>query len=153
MRGKTFFRNLTIAIVSILFAASIVMAASTATQHHSRFGSLNILLISWTAAAGGAFTSYETRNINGMVWGVETDPGVSAPTASYDITLKDQYGLDIMGAKLADRASGETQFVQPYNTDQSEYLSMPVHGPLTVAISNNSVTAATGKIMIYYITE
>ena len=134
----------------LLLISTSVMAASSAIQNHYKLGGLHRLEIVWTAHTTGAFTSLTTHQINGLVFGVETDPGTTAPTDNYNITLTDQYDLDIMGGSLTNRDTANTEFMQPYNSVQGSYLSMPVHGALTLAISGNSQNGATGKVIIYY---
>lgn len=142
-------RKLIITLLLALIIPSFAFAASSQTQDHSVLGGVHRLEIEWTAP-DGTYTSFVTRNINGMVFGVETDPGSTAPQDNYDITLTDQYGLDIMGGALDNRDTANTEFIQPYNTVQTSYIEMPVHGSLTLAISGNNVNGATGKVVIYY---
>lgn len=124
--------------------------ASSQTQDHFALGGVHRLEISWTAHTDGSYTSFSTRAINGIIIGVLTDPGSTAPQANYDITLKNSYGLDVMGDALADRSATATEYIQPYNAVQNNYPSMPNHGALTLDISNNNVNGATGKVVIYY---
>lgn len=143
-------KKLILTLLMALIIPAFAFAASSQTQDHSVLGGVHKLEISWTAHTDGSYTSFDTRNINGMVFGVETDPGSTAPAAAYDITLKDSYGLDIMGGVLADRSATATEFVQPYNAAQNTYQSMPVHGSLSLAISNIVTNSGDGKVVIYY---
>jgi len=148
--NKGLIAKLIIAVLLLMLSVSYSMAETT--QDHSQFGSLNFLVVSWTTASEStSITDFITRNINGLVLGVETLPSdASAPTASYDITLTNQYGLDIMGGALANRSATATEYIQPYNATEGGYVSMPVDGALTVAILGNSVTDASGEIIVYY---
>jgi len=139
--------------IILIVAPSIVLAASSATQQHTRFGSLHRLDIAWTAHTDGSFTSFVTRTINGMLYGVETNPGDGGITDNYDITLTDDNGLDVMGGALANRDTLNTEFIQPYNAVQGSYLSMPVHGALTMALSGNSAASVTGEVTLFYFAE
>jgi len=141
-----------ISLLILLFVVPVMLFAadSSVTQELYRIGNLYRLELSWTANATGSVEGISTKQINGTIYGVETDPGTTAPTNSYDITLKDQYGLDIMGGALEDRSAEGTQFIQPYNATQGTYISMPNHGALDFSLSNNVVDSATGKTVIYY---
>jgi len=88
----------------------------------------NVITISWTSATGGAvaadiastyaaaqpdFAAKPTK-IKGFLRKVETDPdGTTAPSADYDITLKDPNGYDIVDGNLADRSDTNTQVIVP----------------------------------------
>ena len=136
----------------LLLINSFAFAASSVTQSHYKHGDMNVLVIEWVADTDGSFTSFTTRTIDGVVGVVETDPGSTAPTAAYDITLKNSGGVDIMGGKLGDRSATATETEIPYNSNESVHLTYPVRGPLTLAISNNSVNSATGTVTIYFFT-
>jgi len=137
-------------VMLILVIASASNAATTINNYS--FGEMRTMVISWTAEADGSFVAAQTNAINGVIWWVETDPGATAPTAAYDITLKNADGLDVMGGKLADRSATATEGSQPYDAGGSVYLKIPVRGPLTIAITNNIVNAAVGTITIFYFT-
>ena len=143
-------RKLIITLLMALIIPSFVFAGSDQTQDHSALGGIHKLEISWTAHTDGTYTSFPTRAINGVIMGVLTDPGSTAPQTLYDITLKNTYGLDIMGGALADRSATVTEYIEPYNATQNTYRSMPNHGALTLAISNIVTNAGTGKVVIYY---
>lgn len=162
-------RNFLLSIMA-LFASVILLATghaddSTMTEEVYTIGtSMVVHELVWTAdAATGAFTSTNTKNIDGYVFCVESDPApytigyyfgttytatagsdaAYSPTALYDITLTDTSGLDVMNGTMADRSQTATESVQP------KFGGIPVYGPLTVNISNNSVVSASGIIRIF----
>lgn len=138
-------------LLLILIIPSFAIAASSQTQAHAvALVGLHKLEISWVAHTDGSYTSFSTGSVSGVILGVLTDPGSTAPQDNYDITLKNSYGLDVMGGSLADRDTADTEYIQPYNATQNTYMSMPNHGALTLAISGNNVNGATGKVVIYY---
>lgn len=124
--------------------AGSAFAASSATDSVIlEKGNVREQKISFVAHTDGTFTSYAmTEAINGYVWMVVTDPGSTAPTASYDITLLDAQGVDIMSGNLADRSATVTEQAYPTRI-------RPVNGKLTLTISNNSANGATGDVYIY----
>lgn len=143
-------RKLIITLLMALIIPSFVLAASSQTQDHSVLGGVHRLEIEWTAHTDGLYTSFTTRAINGVIMGVLTDPGSTAPASNYDITLKNSYGLDVMGGALANRSATVTEYIEPYNATQNTYRSMPNHGALTLAISTIVTNSGTGKVVIYY---
>jgi len=133
-----------------LFAPNL-HAASSQVESHNQVGSLHVIKIVWTAAANGSYTSYLIRRpINGTLYMVETDPGATAPTDDYTVTLTNEASIDVMGGAMADCDTSGSETWQPYFSASASYGARPVIGRLTLAISDNSQNAATGTIYIYY---
>ncbi len=55
----------------------------------------------WTSAAGGAASDTTVGYYSGEVLCVVTDPGATAPTADYDLTITDSDGPDILTCSLS----------------------------------------------------
>jgi len=116
-------------------------------------------LISWVAddtngsvpdaeiALSGALE--HDKPINGWVFMAETNPGSPAPTANYDITIKNAAGADIFGGELADRSGSVTERVLP--KIGSAYDKAWVSGILTFTLANNSVNSAAGTATLYVV--
>jgi len=134
----------------ITITSGMSYAAEDFEQKTESWGSLHCMVISWTSAAGGTFTSVPTEKINGLVYYVLTDPDdEAAPSDNYDITLKNSNGYDIMGGKLANRDEATTEVIQPYDSTSGSYLAFPVDGALTLAISDMG-NSTSGVIKIYF---
>ena len=91
-------------------------------------------------ASDGSFPATASEPINGWIIRVETNPGSTAPTALWDLTLTDQDGLDVMGGVLANRSATATEHVlapQPY-----------VRGAVTITPTGNSVNSAVVVLRI-----
>ena len=142
--------------LGILLIATTVFAAGTVTESGpEKIKGLKgnyVLTLTCTAdASDGSFPSTATRVINGFVYLVKTNPGTTAPTDNYDITLTDEDGVDIMNGELADRDSSDTECAVPEIDGLP--ATYPVDGTLTLAISNNSVNSAGVVVKIYYYVE
>jgi hypothetical protein len=111
---------------------------------HDRFA----LEITWVADDTAA-TVPDTAlpEINGDITLFVTDPGSPAPTASYDITLEDAYGVDVAGGALADRSATASEQAMPLIS--ATPVQRTVQGVLTFKLANNSVNSATGKCVVY----
>lgn len=140
---------------ALLFACLLMplqaWAAGTVTEEWLSLGDQDhVLKLTCTAdASDGSFPSYETRRaIDGWVYLMTTDPGSTAPTDDYDITISDLQGVDISGGTLADRDTATSEQVIPkiFNF----YISRRTYGPVTVAITNNSVNSASVVICVYF---
>jgi hypothetical protein len=156
----------TIALVTafLLGMAATVMAAGTVTVTVDRYTQdVDVLTFTWTAdAADGSVpatasnvnvtgpNNYPNKNRNyaiGCAYMVVTNPGTTAPTADYDITLTDADGVDIMGDTLADRSATLSEQVAP--KVGAVYACRVMAGAITLNITNNSVNSATGTVKVY----
>lgn len=106
-----------------------------------------------TANTSGDYsqTTHQTDIVNGFIFKARTAPGSAPyiPTASYDITLNDASGLDVMGGALADRSETAVEWVTPLASDGTSYVEAPVQGALYINITNNSVNAAVVTVRLY----
>ena len=69
-----------------------------------------------------------------------TNPGTTAPTANYDITITDEDGIDIMGGNAMNRHTSNSESTYPMIGTQP--FAQPIIGPITLNITNNSVNSA-----------
>lgn len=128
----------------------------TVTTENILGQSIRLIKFSWTADAAAAsvpattLTTAESQFVQGYyLCGAETDPGSPAPTASYDITITDSGGNDLMGGVLADRSASATEYAVPaLNT--SVYGCRFVVTPLTFTLTNNLVTSAAGTCTLFF---
>lgn len=113
------------------------------------------LLFTWTAdAANGsvpdtAISANQAKVLRGLkaILGV-TNPGATAPTANYDITLVDADGVDVFGGSLTNRSDTASEQAKPDMTTLGG--SRMVNGTLTFKLANNSVNSALGTCAIYF---
>jgi hypothetical protein len=136
------------------------MASSyTETRETLRLGQndkkkkLEKVTIAWTAHTDGTFTTASVA-LSGYLIKVVTNPGSTAPTANYDITLTDPDGsdLDAAAGTLANRHTTATECVYPVGTSGAA-TPILLCGTYGVAIANNSVNAATGTIIFYLVDD
>ncbi len=100
------------------------------------------------AAANGSVTSVASASdIFGFVVLVLTNPGATAPTAEYDLTITDEEGCDILGEEGANRSATVTEQVIP--AIGSGFGPRFVNSKLTLNLSNNSVDSANGTVLVY----
>lgn len=122
----------------------------------SRNSQAGVTTVNWTAAGDGSFTACTLPGMSATTFGqiiaVETDPGGTAPTNLYDITLTDAQSNDVMGGSLANRSTTATQRAAPLLTSGTEWPA-PFYGTLTLNITNNAVNAATGSVRVYWVQQ
>lgn len=138
----------TLAVSAGAWAASSISGAETYTRNTPR-ESVQVITVEWTAHTDGTVTA-EAIDVNpqGYVFMVVTNPGSTAPTDNYDITLTDADGVDIMGGTLANRDEATSEQAVPA-VATGIYGGRYVYTAPTLNISNNSVNGATGTVVIY----
>ena len=121
----------------------------------------NKIEINWTADTGGdagkvtcdicaeynsvnsryGINSIQPSKLTGFIRKIVTNPGSTAPTAAYDITLLDADGVDVAGGTLADRSATLSESVVP---------AQPIYvdSELTLTITNAG-DSKIGKITLY----
>lgn len=138
-------RKLWLALVFVVASVATANAAGTIvpTGAPDTVEGQDVTIYTYTMtadASDGSFPATASYPINGWIIRVETNPGSTAPTANYDITLTDQDGLDVMGGVLANRSATATEHVlapQPY-----------VRGAVTITPTGNSVNSAVVVLRI-----
>lgn len=108
------------------------------------------LVVDWTSSSGGAFTRSVT--LDGAILRVVTDPSATAPTDNYDITLVDEYGLDLFISQGLNRDTANSEVFVPGAsiTDGTTTSVIPVcySGTATLTIANAGDTKV-GTVVIY----
>lgn len=87
--------------------------AGTVTVTEQSLGNVHKIQWSWTSAIGGAADKVTAANYAGDVLALVTDPGATAPTDNYDITITDPDGYDVMQGAGADRDTANTETAVP----------------------------------------
>ena len=112
------------------------------------------LAFTWLAADTGAIdtctiSANDAKVLKGLYCVLGTSkPGTVQPTASYDITLVDSQGIDIMGSSMVDRSATAAEQAKPaISTLAGRRL---VDSTLTLTIVNNSVDSAVGYCNFYF---
>lgn len=90
-----------------------------------------------------------TYDITGWyLYSVETNPGATAPTDNYDITLIDSDGADLAGGTLMNRDTATTEFV---NIGMSSIGFPVIRGTFTFTLSGNAVVGGTGIVIMTFL--
>lgn len=89
--------------------------AGTVTITEVTHGSVKKITFDWLSSSGGAADGTTTKYYNGMVERVVfiPDSGGTAPTALYDVTLKDDDGADLLDGYAADRSATVIEALNP----------------------------------------
>jgi len=155
MKTKTSLIALLLILVALPF---IAWAAGTCTQTYQILPTSNVSVLSFscqTEATGTEFPATATSTditeaIKGLyITEVRTNPGTTAPTDNYDITITDSDGIDLMGGTLADRDTSTSEAAAPAIAS-GVYLSRPVDGTLTLNVTGNTTTAASTAVKVFF---
>jgi hypothetical protein len=117
------------------------MAAAIISVEESSFEGISKVKWTWTSATDGTASLVTAKSYFGVVLSLRTDPGATAPTANYDITVTDADGFDVMQGAGADRHTSTSEDTSPASTSVA-------FGSLTINISNAG-DAKTGVAVLY----
>jgi predicted RNA methylase len=146
--------RLTVCLVAIALLAQTlgVQAVGTVTQTYYSAGNVRKVAFAVTAdaAAGTVPNTVLTTAIEGRLLAIETNPGSTAPTDNYDITLEDGEGFDVLQGVGANRDTANTERAAIVIASTSLHPVVDETDVLTLKIANNSVNSATITVVIYY---
>jgi len=122
-------------------------SAGTCTITEERHGSVKKIKWAWTAGSGSSVNSITTPTTtyayNGKIEMLATigAAGSSAPSASYDITIKDQSSVDVLAGAGANRAAATSWTI-------AASLGAVANDTLTLTIANTGSSNA-GAVYLY----
>lgn len=92
--------------------AAVLTVTRTPYQGQNEGKKYEKIKIEWTSHTDGS-GSVQIPNMSGYLIKVITDPGATAPTDNYDITLVDADGYDAAESLLINRDTANTEVVYP----------------------------------------
>ena len=132
------------------------MAGITTLTAHNALGNIRSLVYTCTGdAADGTYPTAVLPAIEGRLLDLVTNPGTTAPTDNYDVTVLDQHGHDVLegvGANRDGAAPGTetTEKVPIVYSGTGTHPTVDESDTLTLTISGNSVNSAVTVVQIYY---
>jgi len=159
--------GLFIGLLVLTMSGMAFAAVGTTTQKMDKFfiGGVpvkKVVTISWVAGTGGgaddgdmvpATINAATYELAGYyLYSIETNPGDTAPTDNYDLTVTDADGLDVLWAKGYNRDEADTEIAFLADATYGYYV---VRGNLTVTMVNgsNTVAASSGDIILTFVAQ
>lgn len=103
------------------------------------------IVIDWTSDASGN-ADVSIANLYGWLVKFVTDPGATAPTDNYDITLVDENSIDALAGAGADRDTANTEQVYPIASGAQTPIFLCGTHTFTVANAGN---AKVGQCILY----
>lgn len=136
---------------SLSWAAASTMVETSATSPDStKPGGIIIWTCTADSATAAFTTTTSTYNLYGYITRVVTNPGATAPTANYDLTITDSDGIDLVGGALMNRSATASEEVVAKWSDQGVFGGKKVHGPIILTFTNNAVNSAIVVVTVYY---
>jgi len=132
--------------------ATIAGTSSSVVQTYESVSSeVGALVFTWTAegGAGEVAPMASDIDIDGYILFATTNPGATAPTDNYDITLVGADGVDISGAQLSNRDTANSESCLMDIDSNAMPAGRFVDGAITFTLTGNSVTTALGVCKIY----
>lgn len=125
--------------------------AGTVTIAHYAIGMVRRVEISWTAdAADGSVPATALPAFEGRLLALVTNPGSTAPTDNYDITLPAGIGDDRLQSVGANRHTTTTQSAPVVYSGSTVHPWVDGDETLTFTLANNAVNSATGVAVLFY---
>lgn len=118
---------------------------------HEKRGSVRKIVMTCTAdAAAATFPNTVLPSFQGRLLHLETDPGATAPTALYDVTITDAHSLDVLQGVGANRSATVTERANIVYSGGLDHPYVSISDVLTLAIANNAVNSAVIVIELVY---
>ena len=125
--------------------------AGTVTVTHYEIGNIRQIVASCVAdAADGSIPATVLPAFEGTIRSLATNPGATAPTANYDITLLDQHGHDVLQSLGLNRHTSTTEKVPIVYSGTSIHPVVDEADVLTLTFANNSVNSAITVVTLTY---
>jgi hypothetical protein len=125
--------------------------AGTVTITHYAVGRVRRIQVDWVAdAADGSVPATALPKFEGRLLALTTNPGATAPTDNYDITLVDDEGADRLQGLGANRDTANTEQVPIVYSGTAVAPIVDGDETLTFTLANNAVNSALGRALLYY---
>jgi len=127
------------------------MAGTVSIVHFLPQPSVGRIVATCTAdVAAATFPATALPAFEGHLLSIITDPGATAPTDNYDITLPDANGFDRLQGVGANRDTAVTEEALIVYAATALHPSVALSDVLTLTIANNAVNSAVVVITILY---
>ena len=140
-------KRVLIAVMCVLFLSTGAWAADwSSIVDTGDLGEIRVVQAKFTAASDGSVEDWEFSLGSQRKWYLlraVTDPGTTAPTDDYDITILDTWENDYANSQLLNRDEANTEKVAFGKYE-------PIYSPVTVKVDNNIVDGATGTVVLVF---
>lgn len=127
------------------------MAIGTVTVTQKKVGQIRQVIAAIVASStDGSVPDTVLPAFEGRLLALATAPGVTNPTANYDLTVVDQFGRDVLEGVGANRSASATEKVPIVYSGTGTFPPVDEGDVLTLKTANNSVNSALVTVTLYY---
>jgi hypothetical protein len=125
--------------------------AGSVTVSQAKIGNIQKIVLAVVGdAANGSVPDTVLTSFEGTLLALGTAPGVTQPTALYDITVVDQFGHDVLEGVGANRSATLSEKVPVVYSGTGLHPPVDEADTLTFKLANNSVASAQITVTLYY---
>ncbi len=146
-------RLLIMLVMSLVTVSAFAVGTTTVTKSSISYDGgkkVRVVELNWLADGSGVVPAKDVEKMHGFLMKMITDPGTTAPTASYDIAINDSEGLDALITLGVNRHTTTTEVVYPVTASGQLPIFFPP-GTYSYALSGNSVALANGQVKLYFV--
>jgi hypothetical protein len=127
------------------------MAVGTVTLTQAKVGNIRKVIATIVASAtDGSVPDTVLPAFEGTLLALATTPGATQPTASYGVTVVDQYGHDVLEGVGAARSASAAQKAPVLYSGTGTHPPVDDADALTLKVGSNSVNSANIVVALYY---
>lgn len=130
----------------------MAQSCTITTRYRAADSDVVRLTLDWTSAADGTVTQAFPKAYSGYLERVVFNPGATAPTAAYDVTLTDEQGIDVLsgqGANLSETATTHVKPGIPFKDGTTTSVApIVIDDTLTLNITSAG-DSKTGTVVLY----
>lgn len=125
--------------------------AGAVTITHYALGAIRRVQIDWVAdAANATVPATALPAFEGRLLALVTNPGATAPTDNYDITLVSGIGDDRLQGVGANRDTANTESAPVVYSGSTVHPWVDADETMTFTLANNAVNSALGTAVLFY---
>lgn len=125
--------------------------AGTVTITHYELGAVRRIQVDWVAdAADATVPATALPKFEGRLLALVTNPGATAPTDNYDITLVSGIGDDRLQGVGANRDTANTESAPVVYSGSTVHPWVDGDETMTFTLANNAVNSALGTAVLFY---
>lgn len=130
----------------------MAQSVTITTRYRAADSDVVRITIDWTSHTDGTVTQAFPKAYSGIIERVVFNPGATAPTDLYDVTITDDQGVDVLAGQGANLSTSATSHVKPgipfKDGTTTSVAPVVIDDTLTLNITNAG-SGKVGAIVVY----